>query len=77
MVCGKVYISTKYYKLGKDGFSAYNPKTNEQILVGDTVSVVLSKVNVENAEIVFVMNKNKEYSNEEEKKKGKTKIKTR
>lgn len=77
MVCGKVYISTKYYKLGKDGFSAYNPKNNEQILVGDTVSVALSKVNVETAEIIFVMNKNKECCYEEEKKKGKTKIKNR
>lgn len=76
MVSGKVYISTKYYKLGKDGFSAYNPKNNEQILVGDTVSVALSKVNTETGEIIFTMNKNKEYSNEEEKK-GKKKVKTR
>lgn len=76
MASGKIYMSTKYYKLSPSGFSLYNTKNNEQILVGDTIQVSINKVNTENGEIVFVRSKSKEYSYEKEEK-GKKKIKTR
>ncbi len=76
MVTGKIYYNPKYHKLGKDGFSLYNTKNNEQFLVGDNIEVCLDKVNIESGEITFTKNKNGEYEYEEEKK-GKTKVKTR
>ena len=75
MISGKVYLNMKCYKLGKDGFSVYNPKTNEQLLVGDFIEVSLSKVNIETGEIVFEKSKNMENCYEE--KKGKKKVRTR
>ena len=75
MVTGKLYYNPNYHKLGKDGFSLYNTKNNEQFLVGDSIDVALSKVNTLTGEIVFVRDKSQEYKNGEEK--VKKKVKTR
>lgn len=76
MVSGKIYYNPKYHKLGKDGFSLYNTKNNEQFLVGDTIDVSLCKVNIESGEIVFDKVRSEEYINEE-KNTGKKKVKVR
>lgn len=75
MVTGKLYYNPNYHKLGKDGFSLYNTKNNEQFLVGDSIDVSLNKINTLTGEIVFVRDKSQEYKNGEEK--VKKKVKTR
>ena len=74
-VYGKVYYDTKNYSISKDGFCLINNSNKEMLIVGDSLDVHLRKINVDAGEVIFSREKFKEYKNEEEK--GKTKTKKR
>lgn len=74
-VYGKVYYDTKNYSISKDGFCLVNKSTNETFIVGDSMEVSLRSTDVDAGEVIFSREKFKEYKNEEEK--GKTKTKKR
>lgn len=77
MVCGKVYYSVKDWTISKDGFSLINNRSKEHLLVGDQINLILKNIDLDSGEVIFLKEKCKECSYEEEKKKGKTKIKIR
>ena len=74
-VYGKVYYDTKNYSISKDGFCLINNSNKEMLIVGDSLDVHLRKINVDAGEVILSREKFKEYKNEEEK--GKTKTKKR
>lgn len=79
MVYGIVQVSSREYELSRDGFSLTSKSTVEKILVGDSINVMVSQVDIETGEIKLLREdkKYKECSNDKEKKKGKKKIKSR
>lgn len=58
MVFGKVYISVREYELSKDGYSLINKINGERILVGDSITVSLNKIDEENNEILLLRDSN-------------------
>ena len=76
MIYGKVYYNPKKWTISKDGFSIISNSNGEKILVGDSIDVVLEKINIETGEVFFTRQGYKKDSVYEEKK-GKKKIRTK
>lgn len=75
-IYGKVNINKNNYEVSSDGFSLISNINSERILVGDTMSVSLLKVDTDKEEIILLRKSyNKENTYEE--KKGKKKVKRR
>lgn len=52
MVYGKLFYNSKYFHLGKDGYSIIG-HNGEKIMIGDIFNARLTKVNILNGEVVF------------------------
>ena len=52
MVYGKLFYNSRYFHLGKDGYSIMG-HNGEKIMIGDIFNARLTKVNVLNGEVVF------------------------
>jgi len=74
MVSGKVHIYSKDYTLSKDNFSLISNKNDERILVGDTINIEVSGIDIQEGIVTFIRESspNKVVTNEKEKKKIKS-----
>ena len=52
MVYGKLFYNSRYFHLGKDGYSIMG-HNGEKIMIGDIFNARLTKVNILNGEVVF------------------------
>ena len=52
MVYGKLFYNSRYFHLGKDGYSIIG-HNGEKIMIGDIFNARLTKVNILNGEVVF------------------------
>lgn len=53
MIYGKVYYNSREWTISKDRFSIINNNNGFRLLVGDSVSVTLERVNVDVGEVIF------------------------
>ena len=71
-VYGKIFVGKKNHELSSDGFSLINKINGDRISVGDSITVSLSKVDMDREEI-YLLNVPCRRENYEEKKKKKAK----
>lgn len=57
MVYGRLYYNERYFHLGKDGYSIVGVN-GEKVLIGDTFTVKISKINTTTGEIIFTKKTN-------------------
>ena len=76
-IYGKIYINKNNYELSSDRFSLINKVNSERILVGDSIDVSLSKVDMDKEEIILCRSSNIRENNYEEEKEVKKKVKKR